>query len=277
MAARQTWNILYVSYRVDPIRHRCTIPCLIPCLTPCGIPLRRVWYTYGVWGLCGRAHQMAAFRLVPSSRTNIRQGPRSRSRGGPQLCCLEHLGCMHGRLMVLRVHTVTCIMGSRGYLVLRHSLTHAHTCCTIQEVPALYDSHAEQDPPWHFLPALSVPPKGSALNRMKTGRASRTTLPFSPPRTPPDWRHRRPWTKHTPLGRTFAMQASTRNCSPAPDLALQKLVFPQLLFSRVRGNHLSNTTCRTQVFFKSGEECGKAWWSLTRRTTHKTSEAALDK
>ena len=27
----------------------------------------------------------------------------------------------------------------------------------------------------------------------------------------------------------------------------------------VRGNHLCNTTCRTQVFFKSGEARGKLW------------------
>ena len=47
-----------------------------------------------------------------------------------------------------------------------------------------------------------------------------------------------------------------------------------------RGNHLSNTTCLTQAFFKSGEECSTLWCSLTRRKTHKTSEVrqvALDK
>ena len=27
----------------------------------------------------------------------------------------------------------------------------------------------------------------------------------------------------------------------------------------LRGNHLSNASCLTQVFFKSGEECGKLW------------------
>ena len=27
----------------------------------------------------------------------------------------------------------------------------------------------------------------------------------------------------------------------------------------IRGNHLSSTTCLTQVFFKSGEECDKLW------------------
>ena len=47
--------------------------------------------------------------------------------------------------------------------------------------------------------------------------------------------------------------------------------------STLRGNHLSNTTCPTQVFFKSGESCSKLWWSSTWRTTHKTNEAALDK
>ena len=32
----------------------------------------------------------------------------------------QHVLCMHGRLMVLRVHTH--IMGSRGYLVFRHAV-----------------------------------------------------------------------------------------------------------------------------------------------------------
>ena len=27
----------------------------------------------------------------------------------------------------------------------------------------------------------------------------------------------------------------------------------------LRGNHLSNTTCLTQTFFKSGESCGNLW------------------
>ena len=44
-----------------------------------------------------------------------------------------------------------------------------------------------------------------------------------------------------------------------------------------RGNHLSNTTCLPQVFFKSGELLRKLWCPLTRRRTHKTSEAVLDK
>ena len=39
----------------------------------------------------------------------------------------------------------------------------------------------------------------------------------------------------------------------------------------LRGNHLSNTTCLTRAFFKSGEECSTLWCSLTRRKTHKTS------
>ena len=43
------------------------------------------------------------------------------------------------------------------------------------------------------------------------------------------------------------------------------------------GNHLSDTTCLTQALFKRGEECSKVWCSLTRRNTHKTNEAALDK
>ena len=45
----------------------------------------------------------------------------------------------------------------------------------------------------------------------------------------------------------------------------------------LRGNHLSNTTGLTQVFFKSGEQRSKWWWSLRRRKTRKTNEAALDK
>ena len=35
-----------------------------------------------------------------------------------------------------------------------------------------------------------------------------------------------------------------------------------------KGNHLSDATCLTQVLFESGEPCGKAWLSLTRRNTH---------
>ena len=35
---------------------------------------------------------------------------------------------------------------------------------------------------------------------------------------------------------------------------------------------LSNTTCLTQVFFNSGEDCSTLWCSLTRRNTHKTSD-----
>ena len=44
-----------------------------------------------------------------------------------------------------------------------------------------------------------------------------------------------------------------------------------------RGSHLSNTTCLTHVFFKCGDWCSKLRWSLTRRNTHKTNEAVLDK
>ena len=40
---------------------------------------------------------------------------------------------------------------------------------------------------------------------------------------------------------------------------------------------LSNTACLPQVFFKGVESCGQSWWSLTRRNTHDTNEAALDK
>ena len=46
-----------------------------------------------------------------------------------------------------------------------------------------------------------------------------------------------------------------------------------------RGNHLSNATCLTptQVFFNSGEPCGRLQGSLTRRRAHRTDEAVLDK
>ena len=46
---------------------------------------------------------------------------------------------------------------------------------------------------------------------------------------------------------------------------------------KFRGNHLSNTTCLRLVFFKNGELCSNLWRSLTRRNTHTTNEAALDK
>ena len=49
------------------------------------------------------------------------------------------------------------------------------------------------------------------------------------------------------------------------------------VYTYVRGNNLSNTTCLTQAFFKRGEECSKLRWSLTRRNTHKTNEAVVDK
>ena len=41
------------------------------------------------------------------------------------------------------------------------------------------------------------------------------------------------------------------------------------------GSHLSNTTCLTQVFFKSREEYDRLWRSSTRRSTHKTNEACI--
>ena len=40
------------------------------------------------------------------------------------------------------------------------------------------------------------------------------------------------------------------------------------------GSRLSNATCLTQVLFKRGEAVCNLWWSLTRRNTHKTNEAA---
>ena len=43
------------------------------------------------------------------------------------------------------------------------------------------------------------------------------------------------------------------------------------------GNHSSNTTCLTWVFFENGEECNTLWCSLTRRNARKTNEAVLDK
>ena len=42
------------------------------------------------------------------------------------------------------------------------------------------------------------------------------------------------------------------------------------------GNHFSNATCLTQVFFRSGQWFGRLGWSLTRRKTRKTNEAVLD-
>ena len=44
----------------------------------------------------------------------------------------------------------------------------------------------------------------------------------------------------------------------------------------IGGNRSSNATCPTQVFFENVESCSKGWWSLTRRNTRKTNEAALD-
>ena len=44
----------------------------------------------------------------------------------------------------------------------------------------------------------------------------------------------------------------------------------------VKGNHFSDATCLTCIFF-SGESCSKLWRSLTRRRTHKSSEAVLDR
>ena len=44
----------------------------------------------------------------------------------------------------------------------------------------------------------------------------------------------------------------------------------------VAGSHLSNTTRLTHVFFESGGLCSRLRWSLTRRSTHKTGEAALE-
>ena len=42
-----------------------------------------------------------------------------------------------------------------------------------------------------------------------------------------------------------------------------------------RGNHLSNTTCLMQVFFKSGQECIKLWCSLTRRKTRQMRQGKM--
>ena len=36
---------------------------------------------------------------------------------------------------------------------------------------------------------------------------------------------------HTPFRRAFARQSRCRNCSPAPDLALRRLIFPRVFFS----------------------------------------------
>ena len=52
------------------------------------------------------------------------------------------------------------------------------------------------------------------------------------------------------------------------------------IFAELGGTacHLSNTNRLTLVFFKSDESCSKLllWWSLTRRTTRKTSEVVWD-
>ena len=45
----------------------------------------------------------------------------------------------------------------------------------------------------------------------------------------------------------------------------------------IRGNHSSDATSLTQVFFKRGEEGTTLWCSLKLWTTHKTNEAAFDK
>ena len=45
----------------------------------------------------------------------------------------------------------------------------------------------------------------------------------------------------------------------------------------IRGSHSSNTTCLTQVFFKSGKYLYELWRSLTLQTAHTANEAVLDK
>ena len=81
-----------------------------------------------------------------------------------------------------------------------------------------------------------------------------------------DWRYR--------SEEREAKEAEERKAKDAEDKAKQE-VARLLRESSIdsRGNHLSNTTCLTRVFFKSGESCGKLWWSLTRRKTHNTNEA----
>ena len=37
--------------------------------------------------------------------------------------------------------------------------------------------------------------------------------------------------QHIPVGRALALQSSSRNCYPAPDLVLWKLFFPRVFFS----------------------------------------------
>ena len=78
-------------------------------------------------------------------------------------------------------------------------------------------------------------------------------------------------------------RGKTQRQAPGPDAAEKTpppagrppLCFPQ-------GNS-GGTTCLAliiwliQVFFKSGEQCSKLWWSLRLRKTHKTNEAELDK
>ena len=61
-----------------------------------------------------------------------------------------------------------------------------------------------------------------------------------------------------------------------------QLIVLKTLYGISRGNHLSITTCLTQVFFKSGEYYSKVRWSSTRKATYENKEGrsrqvALDK
>ena len=46
--------------------------------------------------------------------------------------------------------------------------------------------------------------------------------------------------------------------------------------AQIRGSHLSNATCLTQVFFKCGEYYSKICRSVTRQNAHKTNATVLD-
>ena len=60
------------------------------------------------------------------------------------------------------------------------------------------------------------------------------------------------------------------------------LAVPPFSVLGFRGSHLSNTTCLTQVFFKSGESCSKLWRSVIlhtqrmKQTRHQTCGVRTD-
>ena len=87
-------------------------------------------------------------------------------------------------------------------------------------------------------------------------------------------RRRTPATPATPRTRGERRRQHLKNIENS--IFLKRLVFVSMLQDS-GGGHLSNTTCPTQAFFKSGEECGTLRRSWMRRKTRKTNEAVLDK